>query len=501
MQVLDILRGCIDPMKKYILPALLLLAMQMIARLDDTAHLRKNTLMVCPEFDFALSACMRWSKNVSDERDAPRQIMLGSMNAKFDILLAFGVALHVMVDCCEGEFGEFVFCPGSRKPQTMKANYYRMLKDNVLDAPEFNRKFPGPLGTHSTRKYGMTRCRRNGCHKDEGDYRGRFKAQKRVSDRYCDITLPWVDVKTNVALCIDGACAYVLKEGSGITDAWICEFVCPSIRRFYSDGVAALLGKAVLWAMFDSDHMGLVPQAWRHIVMAEYNKIPAHHRIADGENPVAKRRCVAWEQEGIPHIDIINEEDDGDASGVGGGRLGSAEASAQMSAVHNRMCSLERKQDELRDEYRENQRQTMDILRKMERNMSRIAAQPVVRPVRLGGIEVGVAGGGDEGIPYAVTLSPNPNNLFILWQEYEHGIGGRKAARYFTREERGHKKVKYTYCNRKKVWDLVDKMIRSGYTADSAIDKIYTVYGPLSVTKIIKQIRNDEPNGGVPQLS
>eukprot|EP00957_Ditylum_brightwellii_P006529 494655-Ditylum_brightwellii.AAC.1 len=64
--------------------------------------------------------------------------MLGSMNANFDILLAFGIALHAMVDCCEGVFGEFVFYPGNRKPDTMKANYYHMLKENVLDLPEFN---------------------------------------------------------------------------------------------------------------------------------------------------------------------------------------------------------------------------------------------------------------------------------------------------------------------------------------------------------------------------
>eukprot|EP00957_Ditylum_brightwellii_P119506 9117998-Ditylum_brightwellii.AAC.1 len=81
-------------MKKYILPALFLLAMQMIAWLDDMAHLKKSTLMVCPEFDFALSARMRWRKNMSEERDAPHQVILGSMNAKFDILLAFGIALH-----------------------------------------------------------------------------------------------------------------------------------------------------------------------------------------------------------------------------------------------------------------------------------------------------------------------------------------------------------------------------------------------------------------------
>eukprot|EP00957_Ditylum_brightwellii_P197757 15065786-Ditylum_brightwellii.AAC.1 len=64
--------------------------------------------------------------------------MLGSMNANFDIWLAFGIALLVMVACCEGEFGEFVFCPGSRKQETMKANYNCILKENALDVPEFN---------------------------------------------------------------------------------------------------------------------------------------------------------------------------------------------------------------------------------------------------------------------------------------------------------------------------------------------------------------------------
>eukprot|EP00957_Ditylum_brightwellii_P138131 10529425-Ditylum_brightwellii.AAC.1 len=113
-------------------------AMQMIAKLDDDAHLSKSTVLVCPEFDFALSACMRCNKNVSEERDAPRQVIVGSINANFDILLAFNNVLHAMVDCCGGEVGEFVFCPGNRKPDTIKANYYCMLKENVLDLPEFN---------------------------------------------------------------------------------------------------------------------------------------------------------------------------------------------------------------------------------------------------------------------------------------------------------------------------------------------------------------------------
>eukprot|EP00957_Ditylum_brightwellii_P150902 11490460-Ditylum_brightwellii.AAC.1 len=63
---------------------------------------------------------MRWSKNVSDKRDAPRQIMLALMDANYDILLAFSLTLEVMVDCCKGERGEFVFCPGDKTTNAMK---------------------------------------------------------------------------------------------------------------------------------------------------------------------------------------------------------------------------------------------------------------------------------------------------------------------------------------------------------------------------------------------
>eukprot|EP00957_Ditylum_brightwellii_P052862 4007855-Ditylum_brightwellii.AAC.1 len=83
------------------------------------------------------------------------------MDANYDILLAFFLALEVMVDCCKGEHGEFVFCPGDKSTEAMKKVYYRLLKEHVLDAPEFCCKYPDTLGTHSTRKFGMTRCRQN----------------------------------------------------------------------------------------------------------------------------------------------------------------------------------------------------------------------------------------------------------------------------------------------------------------------------------------------------
>jgi len=67
-----------------------------------------------------------------------------------------------------------------------------------------------------------------------------------------------------------------------------------------------------------------------------------------------------------------------------------------------------------------------------------------------------------------------------LWNEYEFGLGGRKPARQFTAVERGA--VKFSYSRRKTAWDAIDRMVRSGATAQVAIDRIYGVYGRLNVS-------------------
>ncbi len=102
---------------------------------------------------------------------------------------------------------------------------------------------------------------------------------------------------------------------------------------------------------------------------------------------------------------------------------------------------------------------------------------------------------------YVSTLSPTPRSRYILWQEYEVGIGGRKPARLFTPAERG--KVKYSYHRRKVVWDVIASLVRAGDTAQVAIDRIYEVYGAaMTVSHIINMMRRDRRtyNGCHPQL-
>jgi hypothetical protein len=70
----------------------------------------------------------------------------------------------------------------------------------------------------------------------------------------------------------------------------------------------------------------------------------------------------------------------------------------------------------------------------MQSNIRRIAIQPVVRRaaavVQMDQMEE------LSELCHVTTLTANPRTLHLLWEEYEHGIAGRKAARLYKRGER-----------------------------------------------------------------
>jgi hypothetical protein len=135
----------------------------------------------------------------------------------------------------------------------------------------------------------------------------------------------------------------------------------------------------------------------------------------------------------------------------------------------------------LQEEHRVQGRREFQML---QANIRRIAVQPVVRRAAA------AANGPNEGAGAAVpaTLSPTPRTLYLIWDEYQQGIGGRKAARLFSREERG--RVKHKYHRRKVIWDCIGALVRAGFTAQVAIDRVYLVYGEnTTVTRIINQMK------------
>ena len=67
-------------------------------------------------------------------------------------------------------------------------------------------------------------------------------------------------------------------------------------------------------------------------------------------------------------------------------------------------------------------------------NIRRVAIQPIIRQANNNNEEAGAAAVRNE-TPYAHTLSANPRTLYILWEEYENGIGDRTATSIFTSQE------------------------------------------------------------------
>ena len=97
---------------------------------------------------------------------------------------------------------------------------------------------------------------------------------------------------------------------------------------------------------------------------------------------------------------------------------------------------------------------------------------------------------------HGAELMPRPSDVYVLWDEYNVGVGGRKPARLFTRQEKG--RVKHKYCRRKGVWDTLSVLINAGLTREAACARLYDVYGYEStVTNIIDRLKRDKKNGTV----
>ena len=131
-------------------------------------------------------------------------------------------------------------------------------------------------------------------------------------------------------------------------------------------------------------------------------------------------------------------------------------------------------------------------------SVKRLANQPALRIVRQRTSE-GQQNSSQDQHARVATLSKGPRDLYVLWQEYEFGIEGRKPAKLFTRRERGRQKSKY--CRWKAFWDLGSRLISKGHSSDAAIYKIYSIYGrSLSVTAILQRFGREKGGSLHPEL-
>ena len=91
-----------------------------------------------------------------EEKDAPNQILIGSLDRRYCILLALGIYLEAWGEAALG-FANPYLSGESGIPKRTKGTIYKILKE-VWGLADFTRLALGPLGIHSTWKLPATRA-------------------------------------------------------------------------------------------------------------------------------------------------------------------------------------------------------------------------------------------------------------------------------------------------------------------------------------------------------
>lgn len=470
----------IHPFERFRLSAVLTLQWHLIGRVDDMMKMGFLDLSFNLSCPFSLICQLRWSKNITEEREAPRQIIFASKDDRMCPLLNLAVFLEL---CPVDDLNtNFLFGNGMDGDRSIRALLARALEDS-----NFRKLGGGKLGTHSIRKGAATYCAKCGVSKDHVELRGRWRGQKRQVDTYIDIERAFPDAQVAARLCgPHGAVRYSLMENTWVSPSILSTVIAPNCSRLLGADIGQVLALPLMYAALQQvskldGSFTLLPNELRQRILSDI------------------RRCSSLgDNTDIPQlIDVISITPSGyngqlkvvDVVASGG------DDNASFAATHDLFHSIVSEVSLLRSRLEEIQSQNAAGMAQLESilvakmdminsSVRRIAIQPVVRAAsNIVDINVPVAR------PAQVAcLSKRPKDLYDLWKEYEFGLAGLKPAKLFNYKERGA--CKFLYCVRLKFWSLTEKLIRRGHTSDTAIDAIYLKYGRhSSVTSILTKIR------------
>ena len=137
-------------------------------RIDDVSKALTENLCSNKDIehnDLSLATKLPWSKNVSEYRQAPFQILVGASNAHYCVLLGLALWLEWMI--MNGlDDSEFVYAyKGTDDPKAIKRDASNGTK-KILKDPEFDVIRDDKKGTHSMRKFSATQAQKIMMHKD-----------------------------------------------------------------------------------------------------------------------------------------------------------------------------------------------------------------------------------------------------------------------------------------------------------------------------------------------
>ena len=143
--------------RKYRASSALTLQWSLITRVDDIMKMKYQDFFHNIQHPFALSCRMRWSKNITEERDSPEKIILGSMDVRLCPLLNLAVYLEVYGKISTTPPSDFLFGSPNDGHKVLRNTIGK-----VFNSPDFVKLKEGLLGTHSIRKGAATYASRCG---------------------------------------------------------------------------------------------------------------------------------------------------------------------------------------------------------------------------------------------------------------------------------------------------------------------------------------------------
>ncbi|CAB9528583.1 unknown protein [Seminavis robusta] len=523
---------------------------------DDISKLKYSDYKPHPDFPFALSCKAYWSKNISEERQCPDQIILGSMDTDFCALLGLANYMEASFNYGYGAAGRenaSLFTPESDPKLASKhcnAAYRNILKAVFLSAPFLAVAvlIAGVLGSHSIRKFAATLARGMGATADEVDIRGRWKARLSglVVDAYISPEQPWIDARVAEKLCMGAPIAYKLHpDAKRVTPTWLIEHVAPRTHAFYDsvNDISLHLALPLLWAALDESWEERMEPPIRIRIQDAYELIKAD--LPEGVNPVVKVPFSIWTHNTKLHINEIEPMDTGGGGTAGGTTTGGTtgttdqasprqvltamqtqqqvrtneEILTRIIAQHNQLQQLIAQEGTTRDSTAAALRGWLETWRgeltKLNGNICRIAVQPLrmatpdqvdANLFRNGLTVERTHWNGQTFLRFrrvvAAPADSRPANLAkyrtvgSAWEEWMHGIGGNKPAKNFTAED--IRACKSTYSRRKPLWTLLATLVNAQKAPAWVITKIEVHYNCKgSILNIAAAIKQDTIMGSL----
>ena len=100
-----------------------------------------------------------------------------------------------------------------------------------------------------------------------------------------------------------------MDHDSGITDDWIFQHVVPNmLQHGIEPQVCKVLGRAMLWHLFDHSGDDCFPEHRCNQIMQAYRDRGFHNTLEDGCNPVKKRPLVVSGYDTEVMMDLLEED-------------------------------------------------------------------------------------------------------------------------------------------------------------------------------------------------